>query len=395
MDKKLWRILILCILTALTLSVTAWAAEADGTAELATRILGSGSCGDQGDNVTWTLVSDGIFTVSGVGNMKDYRSLPDYASRPWSDSAWQISSVVIEDGVTSVGSSAFLDANRLATVSLPQGLISIGANAFRNCTNLTSVSVPPGVTVIGPWAFAGCANLAYITLPDSIFQISRYLFYGCASLENIMIPDSVIQIDDNVFVGCESLRSITIPDDIIEIRESTFNGCGNLKRIAIPFSMMRIGQSAFDGCVNLTDIDYPGSADRWNAIQIQNYNDPLSSAEIHYHKTPAICRVNSIVIQDTGGNILDAIPESECLVTLSVTNLKAIETPLIFLNAYSSSGQYRGLMWVRAKTAPGSTAEVTLPIDNRNGKIGMLKAFAVTSFDDLTPLGNAISFPAA
>ena len=104
-------------------------------------------------------------------------------------------------------------------------------------------------------------------------------------------------------------------------------------------------------------------------------------------------RVNSITIQDDNGNTLKTIPESDFLATISVTNLTAEEAPLIVLGAYSETGKYRGLMWVQTDAAPGVTVRVTLPIDNGDGDIKELKAFAVTSFNDWTPLGNIVSFP--
>ena len=103
-------------------------------------------------------------------------------------------------------------------------------------------------------------------------------------------------------------------------------------------------------------------------------------------------RVNSITIQDDNGNTLKTIPENDFLATISVTNLTAEEAPLIVLGAFSETGKYRGLMWVQTDAAPGVTVRVTLPIEN-GGEIGELKAFAVTSFNDWTPLGNIVSFP--
>ena len=106
-------------------------------------------------------------------------------------------------------------------------------------------------------------------------------------------------------------------------------------------------------------------------------------------------RINSVTVQDNNGKELKSIPATDFLATVSVTNLTVTESPLIFLSAYTADGKYRGLMWVQVNAAPGATVAVTLPIDNTDGEIGELKAFAVTSFDDLTPIGNVISFPAA
>ena len=95
----------------------------------------SGTCGAQGDNLSWELSCDGVLTINGEGEMKDDKA-------PWSDIKEQILSVIIEDGVTSIGIEAFSGCSNLTAVELPNSIGSIHYGAFSNCTNLTHIDIP-------------------------------------------------------------------------------------------------------------------------------------------------------------------------------------------------------------------------------------------------------------
>ena len=142
------------------------------------------SSGSLGDNVTYTYNSTtGEVVISGNGAMKDY----DYNGSPFLYSG--IKSVVIEGGVTSIGSSA-----------------------FQECYGLTSITIPDGVTSIGVDAFAGCQNLKNITIPDSVTSIGNSAFAWCISLKSITIPDSVNSIGNSAFIG-SGLNSIIVDEN--------------------------------------------------------------------------------------------------------------------------------------------------------------------------------------
>lgn len=104
-------------------------------------------------------------------------------------------------------------------------------------------------------------------------------------------------------------------------------------------------------------------------------------------------KINSITVRNDDGAVLSAIPNGNCFATVSITNLASEGNTLILLAAYTSTGQYQGMMWVSAEDLPiDATIEITLPVDNSDGKIADLKAFTVASFLNLTPLGDAVSF---
>ncbi|MFQ7010539.1 MAG: leucine-rich repeat domain-containing protein, partial [Oscillospiraceae bacterium] len=301
------------------------------------RRRGSGTCGAEGDgsNLTWTLDSEGVLTISGSGAMHDY----DYSS-PWHESGNQIQSVFMANGVTSIGNFAFSECTSLTSMTIPDSVTCIGNCAFDSCTSLTSVTIPDSVTSIGVYAFCACTSLKSVTIPDSVTSIGDYAFSYCTSLTGIWvdegnshyfsdasgvlfnkdktvlaqcpgafsgsyaIPDGVTSINDAAFVNCESLTSVTIPDGVTNIGYEVFAGCTSLANMVLPNGVTRIGAEAFDWCTSmksitipdgvtsigydafsncksLTNVYFTGTEEAWNGITIDGGNDALKNAKIH------------------------------------------------------------------------------------------------------------------
>ena len=195
----------------------------------------SGTCGY---NLTWTL-SNGTLTISGTGAMKDYYS---YSRSPWYDYRSSIKSVIINDGVT-----------------------SIGVCAFDGCSSLTSVTIPNSVTRIEDYAFSDCSKLTSITIPNSVTRIG-YSFYGCKSLTSINVDSNNPNYSsvDGVLFNKEKTTLVaypggkqgayTIPNSVTSIGYTAFHGCSSLTSVTIPNSVTSIGESAFYGCDKLVDV---------------------------------------------------------------------------------------------------------------------------------------------
>ena len=134
MKKRLLSFVLAVLMIASLLPVTALAAD----------IADSGTCGAEGDgsNLTWTLDSDGVLTISGSGDMHDYGFSCAPRGAPWYDS--RVKSAVLADGVTSIGSYAFFYCTSLTSVTIPDSVMSIGYNAFTSCTSLTGIWVAEG-----------------------------------------------------------------------------------------------------------------------------------------------------------------------------------------------------------------------------------------------------------
>ena len=184
-----------------------------------------------------------------------------------------VKSVVLPDGVSTLGNYAFNKCASLATVSLGNSLTAIGEYAFSDCEKLESVTfgsaletigeraffkvkisslvLPATVRTIGDWAFYN-NPLTTITFNDGLQSIGSRAFYG-VSVQTLNIPNSVTELGSYAFSGCKSLETVTIGTGVTKISDYTFNTCSALTQISCP-SVTEIGASAFEGCSSLTDI---------------------------------------------------------------------------------------------------------------------------------------------
>lgn len=224
-----------------------------------------GSCGD---NASWSLdTEEGVLYINGTGPMKDYNdNVYDY--KPWGGYNEYIDSVVINDGITTVGAYAF-NGMDITSIYLPENISSIGQCAFNGCTNLISVAFPENLSTIGVDAFCGCSSLANIVLPDKLRTIKGGAFWG-TPITSITIPSSVTYLGGNAFRDCANLTSIKLSRNITEIGEWTFYHCTNLKEVVIPEGVKSIGGSAFDNCTSLTNVSLPKSLENIWAGAFQN-----------------------------------------------------------------------------------------------------------------------------
>ena len=216
----------------------------------------SGACGD---NLRWNF-NNGTLTISGTGNMTNYSFVQfdeqgyAYTEIPWY--GYSIKSVVIENGVTSIGSSAFWGCENLASITIPDNITTIGSYAFYNCTNLSSITMSPNIISIGNDAFyntyfynqsvnwdSGALYIAnnLIEVKTSVTGaysirngtkvISACAFYECTNLTSVKLPESLITIGGNAFSYCKKLITITIPTSVTNIGNSAFSSCSSLEKV--------------------------------------------------------------------------------------------------------------------------------------------------------------------
>ena len=238
--------------------------------------------GESGD-LKWVLYENGLLEITGSGKMSWSYS---YNSSPWYAYRDSITSIMIGDGVTSIGYYAFFECTGLTSITIPDSVTSIGNYAFSGCKGLTSITIPDGVTSIGGAFFdcsalesitvskgntvyhsngncliktasktliAGCKN-SVIPVDGSVTSIGDYAFEYCSGLTSITIPNGVTSIGGSAFSGCKGLVSIIIPDGVTSIGYSAFEGCSKLTSVTIGNSVTSIGKEAFTGCVALESI---------------------------------------------------------------------------------------------------------------------------------------------
>ena len=275
-------------------------------------IVDSGTCGK---NLTWTLDSAGALTINGTGSMYDYKYEKydedgiycERTSAPWGKFFKTIQAVVLEDGVTSIGWSAFSGCTALKSVTIPDSVTSIGSNAFYNCTALTSVTIPDSVTSIGGNAFGSSngpqplllcnkdsyaaswaesngypyalldgtdeeniisetvnAKLSYsidkrtrtltVLNQGKLISFSSYNAPWCKYqqyVETAILSDGCTSVSEQAFYGCYNLKRVVLPETVETIDASAFDQCVSLQDITIPNAVTSIGDSAFYNCASM------------------------------------------------------------------------------------------------------------------------------------------------
>ena len=147
---------------------------------------------------------------------------------------YKIEEYNVREGTKVICDSAFSGCKSLSSIVIPNGVTSIGNDAFRWCSSLSSITLPSGITSIGDRAFSKCRSLSSIVLPSGVTSIGDSAFSGCFSLSSITLPSGVTSIGNDAFEFCSSLKSITLPSGVTFIGDSAFSWCYSLQEIIIP-----------------------------------------------------------------------------------------------------------------------------------------------------------------
>ncbi len=205
------------------------------------------------EDFAWTL-ENGVLTISGTGAMPNYGD----GNAPWYSNYADITTVVIEEGLTSIGSSAFYGCFNMTSVTIPNTVTTIGESAFCSCDKLASVTIPDSVTTIGTYAFFGCYSLTEVVIPASVTTIEEGTFRECVDLTSVTISGNVTTIGSWAFCST-NLTSVTIPNTVTTIGDYAFFSCYSLAEVVIPASVTTIGTKAFYNCSSLTKIVIPAT----------------------------------------------------------------------------------------------------------------------------------------
>lgn len=131
--------------------------------------------------------ADGTLTLYGTG------AVPDYSVEnpsPWNAYRTKVKQIVISEGITEIGESAFRQLTQASSVSLPKSLRSIHAYAFFHASSLTEVRFPAGVGEIGSFAFAACSSLQNVAFDDmaSALNLGACAFVDCPRMLSAQFP---------------------------------------------------------------------------------------------------------------------------------------------------------------------------------------------------------------
>lgn len=217
------------------------------------KILASGKCGE---NAYWTLDANGTLIITGEGSISDEAN-DEYKQGGWSAQRAKIKVVVIKQGITKIGRSAFGDCENLMKVDIPSSVIAIGDYAFFRCYRVENIIIPDTVTEIGECAFYGCDGLTSFTIPSSVTKIGERAFYGCDGLTSMVVPSSITYIPRGLFWKCHNLEYVDICEGVGAIGEEAFRACDALINVEIPSSVKKLGGASFQECKKLVNVVIP------------------------------------------------------------------------------------------------------------------------------------------
>lgn len=290
----------------------------------------TGTSQNCGTNASWSL-TDGVLTIAGSGAMTDYTGNDN---APWHDQAASITSIVISDGITTIGEAAFYECSKAVTVSIPATVSSIGKYAFAECHSVTEVMLPNSVTELPYAAFANCTSMTSIQC-DGVTTIGDYVFQR-VPFEQFTVPAGVTSLSDKAFFNApvkefavaagntvyivedgilyteqgqtlfaypigktdtsfvvpshvttigklamsytSNLTSVSIGSSVTTLEESAFQETG-LVSVSIPDSVTTVGMFTFYGCPELTSITFGNGLEE---TSYQMFRECSKLTEIHF-----------------------------------------------------------------------------------------------------------------
>lgn len=301
---RLLALLLAFVMTFSLLPTVTWAADNDCSA------AGDGS-------VTWKYDADTTtLTISGTGAMKDYASVN---VTPWNSYKAKTKTIIIGEGVTRVGNSAFASHTALTSVSLPATLESIGQKAFMATRNLAAIDIPAKVSTIETGAFMGCPGKTFnfsedentvlqkilkdfevgtvpnattkakimcnVTSEDAGSELAvpkiikantdgtvRAAFYGKDARVEVYVTGKsgtdtgavTSKLNVTTFkdtstntAAVDTARTVVVGEGVTELCDQCFSGYKQLESVTLPSTMKRLNSSAFSSCSKLATINLP------------------------------------------------------------------------------------------------------------------------------------------
>ena len=347
-------------------------------------------------SVDWDLTG-GVLTIFGAGPMPDY----GYEKAPWFSQRTSITSVVIEDGITSIGEGAFFDCWNIHSVTIPNSVTGIGGYAFNDCKALTEITIPGSVAYIGMSAFINCISLTEITCEattpptcgENVFDgvdksIPVYVPSGvqsaykaadgwsdftniqgvasgtCGTNVNWVLKGDVLTISGTGYMTsytspskrpwhsfASSITSVVIEEGVMNIGESAFEDFSSLTSVTIPNSLEVIEGYAFFGCSALSSVTIPdnimtiGNSTFKYCSALTTITIPANVNYIKYQAFSGCTGLTEIICEAT------TPPTCEDLVFEGVTNTIPVYVPAESVDAYKAADGWNYFENIQAKGA--------------------------------------------
>lgn len=206
--------------------------------------------------------------------------------------AWCGIDFVLQGNPLCNGADLYLNGKKPTNIVIPDGVTNIGDSAFYGCTSLISITIPNSVTKIESNVFNGCTNLESVTIQNwktgIEFNENRRKAFGTSVAVKFTVPDTFNQkengeygegervsvatnvthlnvtpkngnIPPSSYENIKQLKEVVLEDGITLIDSEAFENCTELEKIVIPRSVTSIRYTAFNHDSNLTIYGYEDS----------------------------------------------------------------------------------------------------------------------------------------
>lgn len=246
-------------------------AAVEESAQLMSSVVASGTCGT---NLTWTLDQAGLLTISGSGAMDGYFT----TDAPWHSYKGQIRQLVIQNGVTQLGETAFGDCTNMVSATIPEGITKLPLQFFCNCASLTNITFPSSLKRLDNESLWNIGDRDFV-VPASVTEVEGH-FYGGMSGEPYRIHvdqenPSFTTVNGVMFskdlktlvqFPCDDRVEYTVPAGTKIIREHAFMYNVTLQTVTFPASVKAIQPWSFQSLSSLKTIYYIGTREQWDKI---------------------------------------------------------------------------------------------------------------------------------
>lgn len=281
--------------------------------------------GECGDDLRYSF-SNGVLTISGTGEMWDFRNEPglyDYHESPWEDWKLEIEQIVFQPGITYIGADAFCECENLEKVTFADTVTKIGSFSFMRCKKLENFTLPKKLQTLGQQAFDDCDKITSVKIPDTIAFLDGSVFSFCDALTYAYIGGSTevgsYVFGDAPFRCCGALERIEVSPDNFALtavdgvlytkdlktlvqypagkKDQTYTLLATTERIyplaveynpyvetvVLPEALRSIDDSAFSECANLKYFRYAGTEAQWAEVAIDPDNRALAHVAVSFN----------------------------------------------------------------------------------------------------------------
>ena len=199
-------------------------------------------CNKCGKKLRWQY-NDTLLSITGYGDMYDY----DLEPQPWLQYRNKLQTITLQEGMTSIGASAFAECKYVKSVTIPATVRKIHDSAFEDCRMLTTLTFaePSTLNSIGNWAFYNCHKLQYITIPEGVTEIGEAAFFDCTYLSELTLPATMEYIADNGFGLCAKLKRMNVNATTPpQVEARTFEDVDRTIPVVVPDESVSVYKSA-------------------------------------------------------------------------------------------------------------------------------------------------------